>query len=726
MTTNTTAAPRQKIAVLGGGVAALSAVYGLTNQADWSDRYEVTVYQLGWRLGGKGATGRQRDAGARVLEHGFHSWFGFYENAFRMIRAVYQELGRGPDEPLATWEQAFLPQTRVVLQQEFRGRQTDWVLDIPTNDASPGDGLPTPGPLDYLQEVAQLMLTLCKAALGVDTPAPEAAEPPPAPTGLSALADRVVGKLRHSALERLDPLWWMGKVVKLLGETRDLFSAPAGDEPDGYPLLCAAIRGVIKAVTATVGARAEDDLETARLLLSVEFLGINLIGILSYRLFARGFHSINQYDYREWLRTLGMSERTLHSALTRAGYDSVFSGLNRTPVKVEAGTVLQGGIRQLLLYKGAPLWHFAAGTGDTVFAPLYQVLRRRGVRFRFFHKITELRAERDELGTPTITAVHFEQQVALKTDSYDPLIELDGLPCWPDQPRWEQLVDGDDLESYYSRQKGTAGTLVAGEDFDQVICAISVGALERMTPTLCELSPAWAAMVTGLQTTRTQGIQLWMSPKPEELGWGLGDALVCCDGCPMDTIAEMSFLIRGAERWPSGASPQSLTYFCGTMDGDDTLPPYSDTDYPRRQYSRVVQAATDTLVATGSTPPRMLPFWSKAYSGDGEEPQFRWELLFDTSDQVGPERIKAQWLRANVEPSERYVLSAPGTSALRLRSDQSGFSRLFLAGDWTANGLNAGCMEAAVISGLQASRGICGSPELIPGEGDGVLGLTAP
>jgi uncharacterized protein with NAD-binding domain and iron-sulfur cluster len=64
------------------------------------------------------------------------------------------------------------------------------------------------------------------------------------------------------------------------------------------------------------------------------------------------------------------------------------------------------------------------------------------------------------------------------------------------------------------------------------------------------------------------------------------------------------------------------------------------------------------------------------------------------------------------------VLSLAGSTQYRLRSDQSGFTNLYLAGDWTRNGLNAGCVEAAVMSGMQASRAICGSPTQIIGEKD--------
>jgi predicted NAD/FAD-binding protein len=45
---------RKKIAVLGGGMGALTTVYALTSQPNWEAQYEITVYQLGWRLGAKG------------------------------------------------------------------------------------------------------------------------------------------------------------------------------------------------------------------------------------------------------------------------------------------------------------------------------------------------------------------------------------------------------------------------------------------------------------------------------------------------------------------------------------------------------------------------------------------------------------------------------------------------------------------------------------------------
>jgi uncharacterized protein with NAD-binding domain and iron-sulfur cluster len=47
---------KKRIVILGGGPAAMAAAFELTDRPDWQDRYEVTIYQMGWRLGGKCAS----------------------------------------------------------------------------------------------------------------------------------------------------------------------------------------------------------------------------------------------------------------------------------------------------------------------------------------------------------------------------------------------------------------------------------------------------------------------------------------------------------------------------------------------------------------------------------------------------------------------------------------------------------------------------------------------
>lgn len=78
----------------------------------------------------------------------------------------------------------------------------------------------------------------------------------------------------------------------------------------------------------------------------------------------------------------------------------------------------------------------------------------------------------------------------------------------------------------------------------------------------------------------------------------------------------------------------------------------------------------------------------------------------------GQARLDAQYWTANVDPSDRYVQSPPGSAIHRLRADEAGYQNMFLAGDWTNCGLNAGCIEAAVLSGLQAANAVRGRPLL--------------
>ncbi len=80
--------PRRQVAVLGGGISGLVSAYHLSRTPELREKFEVTVYQQGWRLGGKLASGRNHDKGWRKEEHGLHVWFGFYHNAFGLTEEV--------------------------------------------------------------------------------------------------------------------------------------------------------------------------------------------------------------------------------------------------------------------------------------------------------------------------------------------------------------------------------------------------------------------------------------------------------------------------------------------------------------------------------------------------------------------------------------------------------------------------------------------------------------
>ena len=91
-------------------MAGLSAAWRLSEPAS-RDRFEsITVYQRGWRLGGKAAS--SRGPNGRIEEHGLHIWLGSYENGFARLRKRDAELARATTDPVApiqTWEEAIAP-----------------------------------------------------------------------------------------------------------------------------------------------------------------------------------------------------------------------------------------------------------------------------------------------------------------------------------------------------------------------------------------------------------------------------------------------------------------------------------------------------------------------------------------------------------------------------------------------------------------------------------------
>ena len=56
---------KRKIVILGGGVGSLVTAHYLSRTPELREKFDVTLYQMGWRLGGKGASGR--NAAKKVL-----------------------------------------------------------------------------------------------------------------------------------------------------------------------------------------------------------------------------------------------------------------------------------------------------------------------------------------------------------------------------------------------------------------------------------------------------------------------------------------------------------------------------------------------------------------------------------------------------------------------------------------------------------------------------------
>jgi uncharacterized protein with NAD-binding domain and iron-sulfur cluster len=711
-----TTTPPRKIAVLGGGAGALAAAFALTDTPELRARHRVTVYQMGWRLGGKGASGRNRRVADRIEEHGLHVWAGFYENAFALLRRCYDELARPAGSPLATVDEAFEKHSLIGLAEYVGGRWVPWYLDMAENSGVPGVGPEWPTARQYLEMVLDQMLGLALDPalfrhLGPAGPALRLAS-----LAAGAAESLGLGGDDDDESERR-PLQ-----VRPLVLARRLFGALGGEglERRALGAAVALVDGFMDVVRDAAREAFERDAGLRRAFVSLDLLATQLRGAVEDGALV-DLDAIDGYDWLAWLRRHGASPLTVASPWVRGVYDYVFGflGGDTSRPALSAAVAVRIQLLSLFAYKGAFFWKMLAGMGDAVFAPLYEVLRRRGVRFEFFHRVDSLHLAPDGR---RVGRVRLTRQASLNEglDEYAPLYDVGGLPCWPSEPLYGQLREGAELEARgvnletnYSDWPGVGGVeLALGADFDDVVFGIPLGSVPHLCGELLAASRAWREMVERVPTVGTQSMQLWLEPTVEGLGRRPAEPVITTGYAqPFDTWSDMSQVLA-RERWPAHAQPRSILYLCGPLLEQGPPPPFSDLDYPRRQAARVAANAATWLQGN------VGPFWPKA-TLPFEPAGLDWSLLVDAREPpgVGERRLESQYVRANVDPAERYVLSVPGSARYRLDPGGSGFENLYLAGDWVRCYINAGCVEGAVIGGLLASRALCGYPARIRGEG---------
>ena len=693
-------AAKKRIAILGGGIGSLTTAFWLTSEPGWQDRFEITLYQLGWRLGGKCACGRDPDRGYRIAEHGLHVWYGWYANAFRTLRAAYTELARPPGAPLATIDEAFVARPDVQIVEQWppaSGTWRAWNFDMPVHPGHAGTAEPE---VRFWPTIVRLLETLTSV--------------------VDHWAERrrqrgIVGWLRRqlSRVELLGGLAEWALLEGALDQARQIGADRRHDTPDHHETIRTRLRGFLGWLHRELAAELDDPV--VRHVLILADLGVAVVtGLLADRIHDRGLGSIDAEEFGAWLRRHGASQLLMDSALLQALYDAWFAyrdGVSDMEHRdIAAGVAVGCVIRMFLLYQGPLLHVMASGMGDAVIAPLYEVLVRRGVRFEFFCDVQKLGLTADG---SRIARIEIARQADVTSGRYQPLIAVNSLPSWPTRPLYDQLVQGDelsargvDLESHWSGWQPVGHTtLEAGRDFDDVVLGISLGGLRGICSELIEHSPAWKAMIERIPTIPTQSMQVWFDATLGELGW---------DGAPRPSVgvpeplsvwSEMSHTLA-RESWPIGKLPRGIIYLCGPLDDRAVREPHGDPPAHARSVVRANAIQWFTRYAG----------WIWPASGDGASKAIDWSRMSAPDGVVGPDRIDAQILRANIDPSERYVLSPHGTTALRLDSARSGFANLVLAGDWTRTVISAGCVEAATVSGMAASRALCGAPARIWGE----------
>jgi uncharacterized protein with NAD-binding domain and iron-sulfur cluster len=694
--------PRRKVAIIGGGPSGMTAAYWLSSTAELRERYEITVYQMGWRLGGKGASGRNRKIADRIEEHGLHIIFGFYQNVFAMMREVYGAIRRRPEAPLSTWRKAFHPLSAGVMEDDFRGKWQSWIEQFPRNGEVPGVGPALNGPLDY---VVMLLQTVYGAVFGMRAQA--AMEERFFPTGKRWEESDAAGRPEETFLTTL-----------FLDGLNGFFRLSYWLDVHA-PWLTAIVGLVRRAIWNAVRISVSRFSGPHRVWTGVDLLWATYVGIVRDRLFAPGnFPAVDELDFRDWLGRHGAHAVTMWSPYTRAIYDAAFSydDGRASRERISASVGLRTLVRIIFTYKGAMYYKMQAGMGDTIFGPLHQALTERGVRFRFFHKASALHLSDDGA---SVARIDFQQQVELVSGdptSYAPMYDVLGLPSWPSEPLWEQIADAEryqdiDLESYYSGWDGVRTvTLEAGTGFDEVILATPVQTLPFICADLPHWHDRWRRMVEEVKAVQTLSFQVWLTEDLARLGWTFPELpLLSLFVQPYNTWSDMSQVLP-REQWPPSAVPLNVSYFTGAQPGPDQPPPATDTDFPVRMTEDARRLALVYLEKHLTT---LLP---GAMDSDAP-PSIDWRLLVDLdSSHAGTERFASQYWRSNCDPHERCTLALPGTGKFRIRADDTGYANLTIAGDWIDNGIHVACLEGAVMGGIYAARAVAGIPFPIIGE----------
>ncbi|MCH9680941.1 MAG: NAD(P)-binding protein, partial [Deltaproteobacteria bacterium] len=459
---------RQRVVVLGGGPSSCAAAFYLAK----TGRYQVSMYTLGYRLGGKCAAGRNPDAADRIEEHGLHAFVGFYNNAFRTVREVYEQAGlelsrgKGPwtvedlargDGPVAA---AFRGTHAVGLMGKgpTRGREPSWTYfptTLPINDAVPGE-VPHESDEDGPNGFARAMkITLTRAIAharelrGWAPGAPGDAGPEP-PDLLDRVLDRIGVRFGPSIeIEQ----WTLYKMLeRALGyferHTFEEITRAISSNAPAMRVLARMLRRLRRLARRRFADKIEVDADRWFEWSGLDVMLTIAIGILTDRV--THFDQIDHIDFADWLRVHGVSPNNTRSPVVTAIYDTLFS--NGTSEPVRADNLAAGvGLRWFLLlldYRGFQAYEFCYSCPQSLFSPYYTALRKLGVSINFFHRVESLDVERRG-DQRELTGVTFCRQATVKggPDRYNPLWRKvegnpDGFAPWPNAPDYDQLQEG--------------------------------------------------------------------------------------------------------------------------------------------------------------------------------------------------------------------------------------------------------------------------------------------
>jgi uncharacterized protein with NAD-binding domain and iron-sulfur cluster len=697
-----------RVVIVGGGPSGLSTAFHLLDDNPRADEVELTLYQLGWRLGGKGATGRS-PGDERILEHGIHAFTGFYWNALATLDRAYG-VAYGGDADIAdrgrlarTIEEALVPSDFAALVNYVDNGTRMSPIRMKTDAGTPWVEVPDLSSGAAIEAVAGWATAQVRGLLNrIEA------------EGLLGRIATIIPWLIERRIER--------ELERAMGHAR----AARHDE-----LLASFDRMLGWLTDRALSDRYPHWTSLYPLFLVADLYRTILSGIIVDGLFTETgeVDTIDHLNYTEWLATHGLHPATMESTFPHAPALICFSlpdgDSSQTPT-MSAATYLLWQLRDAF-NEGHQYYFFQAGTGDTVVTPMYRALERLGVEFEFFHKLVAATPSADG---EMIDELVFEIQArTIDGKPYEPLRPAGGGlgSVWPDQPRWEQLEQADEIRDALGPSDAVGGphanlesawcpwtgvgrkVLRRGVDFDLAVIALPPAAIAASCPELLA-DPLLQGAHDALPSVQTLQLQLWFDSTVADLGWN--QAMAGTDRFttiglpdPLNGAVDYSDLI-GFESWPE-PGPKGQIQMCGPiqdMTSDDGARS-DDPTYPDRMAARA-DAISGQFLRT---------FGISADRASGDRPNnprsLDFSLLHDPgSDRTGEARLDNQYVRINIDPSERYVLAPKGSAAHRPSPWASRFRNIAVAGDWVYTGMNIGSFESAVMGGALAAYAVSGSP----------------
>jgi uncharacterized protein with NAD-binding domain and iron-sulfur cluster len=407
------------------------------------------------------------------------------------------------------------------------------------------------------------------------------------------------------------------------------------------------------------------------------------------------FDDLDRYDFREWIarhHVLGFPDLS-KSAIMQVPYDGVFAypGPDTASPRLGAGLAARGLLALVADYELAPMFIMQAGMGECVFAPLYEVLKKRGVRFEQFAKVDEVRLEGGR-----VTTVRYARQAAVTAGpfAYDPTANAGDIVSWSANPDPAQLAPGSPIigQDPYSDavdvHVGADPELVVDRDFDVVVCALPAPVTAQVLRGH-ESNPA-LAKIARIPTVATLHTQLWFNGTTSSLGWTWPSLVL---GGFREPLASMHLRDRQlvVEQWPSVDPPRGLLYLSGPFCAGYT----TDSSDPAARAAATAAAMNAAVDFATRELPKALPGFDAA-------------ALYRPGGQVPARLLDLQYVRNNIDLSQRYCLCLPGGLQDRPAPATPGLTNLVFAGDWTKNGVDIPCIEGTVVSALLAAERITG------------------